>query len=448
MPAPANRRLGFPVSKLNWPFSRDAALNVVKAEGAHLFTATGQAVLDAAGGAVVANVGHGRQRVVDALAKATADTTYVVPPWVTPGRQAMVEVLERDWLPEGITRMHITSGGSEAAEAAVKLAFMHHAARGDLGRRKILSRDISYHGATLMTTAISGHWARRQGLEQALPDHPKAPTAQPLRCPLGTHHPQAGDHYVVAMAEVIEREGPQSIAALIVEPITGASGGAIVPPEDYWPKVRDLCDEHGILLIFDEVMTGFGRTGLPFGHQHWPVAPDLLVGGKGMAGGYAPLGGVFATEAIGTAIDAAGYNVMFHTFGAHPGACAAAAEVLSIMAEENLVERARQLGDRLATRLKEAFSNHPHVAESRGRGLLQGIEIVADRGTLAPFPKTDQIAARVVQAALGRGVFFYAGGTGEFRDAILLGPPFIVTENEIDTMAEVLREAVDEVVGC
>ncbi|MXW50696.1 MAG: aspartate aminotransferase family protein [Gammaproteobacteria bacterium] len=436
------------MSTLNWPFSQDAALNIVKAEGAHLFTETGQAVLDAAGGAVVTNVGHGRQRVVEALAKATAETTYVVPPWITPGRQAMVEALERDWLPEGISRMHITSGGSEAVESAVKLVFMHHAAQGDLGRRKILSRDISYHGATFTTTAISGHWARRQGLEQALPDHPKAPTAHPLRCPLGAHHPQAGDHYVEAMVEVIEREGPDSIAALIVEPITGASGGAIVPPEDYWPKVRDLCDEHGILLVFDEVMTGFGRTGLPFGHQHWPVTPDLLVGGKGMAGGYAPLGGVFTTEAIGASIDAAGYSLMFHTFGAHPGACAAAAEVLAIMVEEDLVKRARQLGERLATRLQEAFSNHPHVAESRGRGLLQGIEIVADRSTLAPFPKADQVAARVVKAALDRGVFFYAGGTGEFRDVILLGPPFIVTEGDIDTMAAVLREAVDEVAGC
>ncbi len=436
------------MSKLNWPFSRDAALHIVKAEGAHLFTESGQAVLDAAGGAVVANVGHGRKRVVDALAKATAETTYVVPPWITPGRRAIVEALERDWLPEGITRMHITSGGSEAVESAVKLVFMHHAAQGDLARRKILSRDISYHGATFMTTAISGHWARRQGLEQALPDHPKAPTAHPLHCPLGAHHPEAGDHYVDAMAEVIEREGPESIAALFVEPITGASGAAIVPPEDYWPKVRSLCDEHGILLVFDEVMSGFGRTGLPFAHQHWPVSPDLLVGGKGMAGGYAPLGGVFTTEAIGASIDAAGYNVMFHTFGAHPGACAAAAEVLSIMVEENLVERARQLGDRLAMRLQEAFSNHPHVAESRGRGLLQGIEIVADRGTLTPFPKADQVAAQVVQAALRRGVFFYTGGTGEFRDAVLLGPPFIVTDSDIDTMAAVLREAVDEVVGC
>ena len=436
------------MSKQNWPYSRNAALNIVKAEGAHLVTDAGQAILDAAGGAVVANVGHGRQRVVDALAKATAETTYVVPTWVTPSRQAMVEALERDWLPPSLTRTHITSGGSEAVESAVKLAFMHHAAQGDLGRRKILSRDISYHGATFTTTAISGHWGRRQGLEQALQDHPKAPTAHPLRCALGAHHPDAGDYYVDAMAEVIEREGPETIAALIAEPITGASGGAIVPPEDYWPKVRDLCDAHGILLVFDEVMTGFGRTGLPFGHQHWPVAPDILVGGKGMAGGYAPLGGVFTTEAIGASIDAAGYSLMFHTFGAHPGACAAAVEVLSIMVEESLVERAGQLGKRLATRLREAFSNHPFVAETRGRGLLQGIEIVADRSTLEPFPMADQIAVRIVQAALKRGVFFYAGGTGEFRDAVLLGPPFVVTEADIDTMAAVLREAVDEVVGC
>ena len=431
----------------NWPFTRGPYPHIVRAEGAHLHTDAGQAILDAAGGAVVANVGHGRKRVVEALARATEATAYVVPPWLTPARQALVDALEGHWLPPAFRRIHITSGGSEAVEAALKLALFFHAAHGRKQRTKILSRTPSYHGTTLAATAVSGHAARRLGLEHTVQPHPKAPTAWPLRCPLGPHHPDAGDHYADALAEVIDAEGPQTIAALLAEPITGASGGAIVPPDDYWPKVRQLCDAHGILLIFDEVMTGFGRTGASFGHQHWPVTADIIVGGKGLAGGYAPLGGVFTTEAIGAAIDAAGYNLMFHTFAAHPGACAAAAETLAILIEEDLIARAKTAGERLARRLQEAFSNHPHVAEARGLGLLQAIEIVADRGTLAPFPQAADVTNRVVQAALRRGVFYYAGGTGEVRDIICMGPPFTVANQDIDRMAEVLRDAVDEVVG-
>src|SRR5262249_17237580 len=155
----------------------------------------------------------------------------------------------------------------------------------------------------------------------------------PLRCPLGPHHADAGRFYADALEATIASEGADTIAAFLAEPITGSSGGAIVPPDDYWPRVRRICDAHGILLIFDEVMTGFGRTGLKFGHQDWPVEPDVFVGGKGLGGGYAPIAGVYATAPIADAIAHAGMNVMFHTFGAHPASCAAAEEVLRIMSD-------------------------------------------------------------------------------------------------------------------
>ena len=192
-------------------------------------------------------------------------------------------------------------------------------------------------------------------------------------------------------------------------------------------------------------MTGFGRTGKPFGYQHWDLEPDILVGGKGMAGGYAPLGGVFAKEAIGEAIDGAGYGMMFHTFGAHPGACAASAEVLRIMADDGLVERCARMGAVLKAKLTNAFSNHPHVAEVRGLGLLQAIELVADRDKMTPYAEAEQVADRVVASALAGGAFFYGGGTGEFRDAVCMGPPFTVTEEELDVLVETLFNAVNEV---
>ena len=258
-------------------------------------------------------------------------------------------------------------------------------------------------------------------------------------------HPEAGAYYAEQVRDTIIRLGPQSVAAFLAEPITGSSGGAIVPPADYWSRVRAICDEYGVLLILDEVMTGFGRTGLEFGYQHWDITPDILVSGKGLAGGYAPLGGVFAGDTIAHTIESAGFHVMFHTFGAHPAACAAAAEVLTILVEEKLVARAAQMGALLQARLRETFAGHPHVAEARGLGLLQAIEIVADRESLTPYPESARIATRVVAAGLKHGVFYYAGGTGEVRDIVCLGPAFIITTDEVETMVNVLRQAVDEV---
>jgi len=192
-------------------------------------------------------------------------------------------------------------------------------------------------------------------------------------------------------------------------------------------------------------MTGFGRTGKAFAYQHWNIEPDILVSGKGLAGGYAPIGGVYATEAVGSTIQAAGMNVMFHTFGAHPAACAAAAEVLNIMAEEQLVAQAASKGRRLKQLLKQAFDQHPHVAEVRGRGLLLAIEVVKDRESLEPYPESDSVSTRIVSQALGKGVFFYGGGTGEVRDIVCMGPAFIVEDAQLETMTEVLLQAVNEI---
>ncbi len=435
------------MTDLDWPFIPGKMPEIVRAEGVYLEDAGGRRILDAAGGAIVCNIGHGRERVVARVAEATRDTSYVVPPWITPSRRALVEVLQAHWLPEPLRHIHLTSGGSESVESAVKIALQYHAARGQPERGLIVVRSPSYHGTTLTTAALSGHAARKRGLESALTTHPVVPAPYPLRCPLGSDHPQMGAWYAARLEDAIRNAGPDRVAAFLAEPITGSSGGAIVPPDDYWPEVRKICDRHGVLLILDEVMTGFGRTGRPFGYQHWPVTPDILVSGKGLAGGYAPLGGVFTTAAVGEAIRDAKMNVMFHTFGAHPAACAAAAEVLTILVEEDLTQRARTMGELLARRLQEVLGQHPHVAEIRGRGLLQAVEIVRDRDTLTPYEEADNVANRIVARALARGVFFYGGGTGEFRDMVCLGPPFIIDETHVETMVTTLAAAIDAVCG-
>ncbi len=433
------------MSDVHWPFIPAAMPEIVSTDDVYLVDASGRRILDAAGGAIVTNIGHGRERVVAKVAEATRETTYVVPPWLTPSRRALVEALESHWLPPELPHIHLTSGGSESVESAVKLALQYHVARGEPERSLVIARSPSYHGTTLATASLSGHAARKRGLESFLTTHPVVPTPYPLRCPLGRNHPDMGAWYAQTLEDTIRHAGAERVAAFLAEPITGASGGAIVPPDDYWPRVREICDRYGVLLIIDEVMTGFGRTGKPFGYQHWDVMPDILVGGKGLAGGYAPLGGVFASSAIGEAIRSAGMNVMFHTFGAHPAACAAAAEVLTILVEENLTERAAEMGALLAARLEDALGQHPHVAEVRGRGLLLAVEIVRDRETLTPFDESDAIASKVVGKALEAGVFFYGGGTGEFRDMVCMGPPFTIQPEHVETMVSSLTAAIDAV---
>ena len=435
------------MSNTQWNFLKGRSFSIAKAEGACLYTSEGQEIIDVAGGAIVCNVGHGRRQVAAAVWRATLDYSYVVPPWLTPSRESLIESLRKDWLPESFTRAHFTSGGSESNEAAIKLALHYQQAIGQFQRTKIIGRSISYHGTTLATASISGHPKRKKGLESALPKFCEVASPYPLRCPLGRFHENTGSYYANLLQEEIETQGPENVAAFLAEPITGTSGGAIVPPEDYWPKVREICDRYGVILVMDEVMTGFGRTGSKFGYQHWPIEPDILVGGKGLAGGYAPLGGVFATEKIGSAIESAGFQVMFNTFGAHPAACAAATEVLNIMQEENLVESAKVKGEYLLERLNDSLSQHPNLGEVRGKGLLAAVELVKDRETLEHFPEELSITDKIVSRGLKKGVFFYGGGTGNVRDLVCFGPTFTITESQLDQVVDTFIDCVNDVIG-
>ncbi len=313
-------------------------------------------------------------------------------------------------------------------------------------RWKILGRDLSYHGTTLGTLAVGGHTKRRRGFEPLLTPHPRVPACYCLRCPLGGSYPTCRVACADAVADVIEREGPESVAAVVAEPVVGSTAGALAPPPEYWPRLREICDRYGILLVADEVMTGFGRTGRRFAVEHWGVTPDVLVAGKGLAGGYAPIGGVYATEAVVAPLAERGEELMYYTFGAHPSACAVADTVLEILEREDLVRRAATLGERL-TKALAPLSRHPNVAEVRGLGLLQAVEIVRDRGSLEPFPAEVGMGMRVVVQGMLRGVFFYPGGCDPARDVIVLGPPFILGDEEIELIARVLPESIDAAVA-
>jgi adenosylmethionine-8-amino-7-oxononanoate aminotransferase len=417
-----------------------------RTDGMYLITPDGRKILDAAGGAIVANIGHGRREVAEAYARALSDATYVVPPFATESRVRLVQRLRERWLPEGLTRVLFTSGGSESMDAAIRLARQHHLSAGRPRRWKVIGRDLSYHGITLATLAIGGHTKRRAGFEPWFPELPKAPAPYCLRCKLGKHYPDCALACATELEQFIEREGADSIAAFVAEPIIGSTAGAVVPPDEYWPTIADICRRYEILLIADEVMTGFGRTGRRFAVEHWKVPPDILVGGKGLAGGYAPMGAVFAREEVVAPIAARGDELMFYTFSAHPACCAAADTVLDIMEREGLVDRAAEMGRKLRRRLA-ALESHPNVAEIRGRGLLLGVELVKDRDTLEPFPETDRLPLKVVMAGLAEGVFFYPGGCDPARDVILLGPPFIIEDEHIEQIVTSLATAIDAAVG-
>ena len=387
---------------------------IVRSEGVELFTDDGRSIIDAAGGAVVNNIGHGRPEVADAVAGAMRKLDYVVPTWPTPSRLALTELLAERWLPEGIDHVFFAGGGSEANDTAVRVARLHHLSRGEERRHKVIGRIPSYHGSTLATLSIGGHEARRDGFEPLLSEYPRVPWDD-----------------ADALAGAIEAAGPDTVAAFIAEPVVGAAGGALIAPPDYWARVTEVCREHGVLVIADEVMTGFGRTGLRWGHQHDGWRPDILVAGKGLGGGYAPLSVVAATEQVVGPIVEAGRNVMFFTYSAHDASCAGALAVLDIMEREHLVDRAARMGDRLRRALDDALSGHPSVVEVRGRGLMIGVEL-------------DGVASGdVVAAALARGMWVYPAGSGPaVNDGLLFAPPMVIEDHHVDRIAEVTRNAV------
>ncbi len=390
---------------------------MVATEGIELILDDGRRVIDAAGGAVVTNIGHGRHEVADAVASAMRTIDYVVPTWATPHRVALVERLADRWLPDGFDHVYFAGGGSEATDTAVRVARSYHLARGDERRYKVLARIPSYHGATVTTLAIGGHMARRAGLDPLLAEWPKVPWND------------AG-----ALATAIEAAGPDTVAAFMAEPVIGASAGALVADDDYWQQIMEVCRHYGILFIADEVMTGFGRTGRTWGHQHDPVQPDILVSAKGLGGGYVPMSMVSASNHVLDTISEAGGSVMFFTYSGPDAMCAGALAVLDIMEREGLVARAAEMGDYLQSSLRAALGDHQRVSEVRGRGLMVGVELAGVSAVTA------------VDACVERGMWVYPAGSGPaVADALLFAPPLTVAADEIDRIVAITVDALDAV---
>jgi adenosylmethionine-8-amino-7-oxononanoate aminotransferase len=422
-------------------------LRIDRAEGPWLYTSDGRRILDAGTGAVVVNIGQGRAELAQVAAEQVKRLNYIVPVWSSAARERLVERLTA-WTPAGLNRFFFTSGGSEAVEAALKFAIMYQKAKGRPQKHKIISRWFSYHGNTLAALSIGGNIGRRADYEHVLLQWPHIGPPFCYRCPWGRTYPGCDIDCAIALEQEIVKQGPDSVAAFIAEPMMGATGGAVPPVSEYWPKLAEICRRYEVLLIADEVMTGFGRTGLPFAVDHWKVKPDVLIGGKGLTGGYLPMGMIAVDEKLVEECEQAGADFMFYTYSAHPLACAIADKVLEIMEREHLVERAAVIGARLGAQLKEQLSGHPMVGDIRGTGLFWGVEVVRDKTEKVPYAPQLRITNRLIGAALQRGLFIYptsgmAGNAG--GDGVMVTPPFVIGPPEIDYIVANLRTALDEV---
>ena len=420
--------------------------------GVWLIDAEGREVLDGSGGAAVSCLGHQHPRVLDAMARQAGKLTYAHSSFFT--TEAAEELAEElvGHEPGGLAYAYLVSGGSEAIEAALKMARQYFLEIGQPQRTRFIARRQSYHGNTLGALAAGGNAWRRKPYKPLLADAFSHVTpAFAYREKRADETEEGFVHRLVAELEAeFQRLGPDTVAAFVAEPVVGATAGCVPAPEGYFRAVRALCDRHGALLILDEVMCGMGRTGTLHAWEQEGIAPDIQAIAKGLGGGYQPIGATLASGRVVDALrDGSGAFQHGHTYLGHPMACAAALAVQRVIREDRLLGRVATMGDLLEQRLTERFGNHHYVGDIRGRGLFRAIEIVANRARKTPFAPALKLHARIKRAALARGLACYpAGGTvdGACGDHVLLAPPYIVSAQDIDMIVDRLGAAVDDVI--
>tara|TARA_E500000318_G_scaffold45484_3_gene43009 strand:- start:155 stop:1483 length:1329 start_codon:yes stop_codon:yes gene_type:complete len=436
---------------MNHVFHRSAVATypvATSGEGVYIKDTTGKSYLDASGGAAVSCLGHSDKRVIDAI-KAQLDEI----PFAHSGFFSN-EPMERlaDHLiaraPGDLDRVYFVSGGSEAVEAALKMARQYFMEIGQPERHKIIARKQSYHGNTLGALAVGGNEWRREQFRPLLIDITHVSPCYAYR---GRQDDESEETYGQRVADeleaAIQEHGPETVAAFVCEPVVGATLGAVPPVPGYLKRIREICDRHGILLIFDEVMCGMGRTGYLFACEEDGVAPDLLTIAKGLGAGYQPIGATLVSKKIFEAIrDGSGFFQHGHTYMGHPAACAGALAVQHVIEDDGLLDKVRVMGEKLKTALEERFGNHPHVGDIRGRGLFIGIELVEDRASKQSFDPDLKLHAKVKANAMANGLMCYPmGGTidGRVGDHVLLAPPFIIDDSHVAEIVEKLGAAVE-----
>mgnify|MGYP006274718033 CR=1 FL=1 len=424
---------------------------VAAGDGCYLIDTDGRRYLDASGGAAVSCLGHSPRPVIEA-AKAQLDRiAYAHTGFFTSEPAETLADFLAARAPGDLDRVYFVSGGSEATEAAIKLARQYFLETGEGARRHVIARWQSYHGNTLGALAAGGNRWRRGQFEPMLTPamHHIAPCHHWRWGEPGESAEAYGCRVADALDAKIRELGPETVAAFICEPVVGATMGAVPPAPGYLARIREICDAHGVLLIFDEVMCGMGRTGRLFACEEWDVAPDMLCIAKGLGAGIQPIGATLCSAAIYRAIEeGSGFFQHGHTYIGHPTACAAALAVMHEIEGQGLLARVRETGERLHAALVAAFADHPAVGDIRGRGLFRGVELVSDKATKAPFDPREHVAARLKKAAFAEGLMVYPGGgtiDGRSGDHVLIAPPFILGKAQIGEITEKLGRAMDAV---
>ena len=416
----------------------------MRGEGAWIETDDGRRFIDGAGGAIVVNIGLGDAEIAKIVAEQLERLPYAhASQFTTEVMEAYAEELS-PFLPVEDPLVYPVSGGSEAVETAFKMARAYHLARGDEGRSTILARWGSYHGNTRGALDASGRMPLRAPYLPWLGQAIHLPPVYEYRCPMMQHPNNCAAAHAEELERIIVEEGPETVAAFIAEPIGGATTGATVPPDGYWEAVVEVCHRYGVLVIADEVMTGFGRTGRWFGMDHFDAQPDLMTAGKGAASGYWPLGLTVASGDVGRTVAESGFVHGF-TYSHHPAGAAVGREVLRRLVDGDLVAAAAQQGERLRNGLTAELGDDAIVGDVRGIGMMVAVELVRDRGSKESFPRSERVTERVLAAAKERGLILYPStgcADGEVGDLVMFGPAFIVSDDLVDEMVERTADAI------
>ncbi|MEQ8340886.1 MAG: aspartate aminotransferase family protein [Marinovum algicola] len=420
----------------------------VGGEGCYLIDADGKRYLDGSGGAAVSCLGHGDTEVVEAV-KAQLDRLAFAHTgfFTSEPAEELADLLIAN-APEGIDRVYLVSGGSEATEAAIKLARQYWVEKGEPQRGKLIARKQSYHGNTIGALSAGGNEWRRAQFGPLLLDVSHIDPCYEYRL---RHEGESPEEYGRRAADALEAEiqrlGPENVMGFMAEPVVGATAGALAPAPGYFQRIREICDCHGVLLILDEVMCGMGRTGTLFACEQDGVRPDILCVAKGLGAGYQPIGAMLCTaEIYDTIAQGSGFFQHGHTYMGHPAAAAAGKAVVSAILDRGLLPRVQEMGEKLHAKLTDRFGQHPHVGDIRGRGLFRAIELVEDRDSKEPFDPARGLAARIKKAAFAEGLICYPmSGTldGRRGDHVLLAPPFIIEEAQLDELVDKLDRAIE-----
>ncbi|MDA4135566.1 MAG: aspartate aminotransferase family protein [Thaumarchaeota archaeon] len=421
-------------------FAKDPVI-IKSASGVWYEDINGKKYLDGISGIFTVNVGHGNRRVIDAMKAQLEEITFAPPLHSTNLRALELTKLVSQLMPGDLHTLKFFSGGSESTEAAMKLARQYHKQTGNPGKYKVISRYESYHGATMGSLAASGVSKRKTPFEPFGTGyvHVFPPTC--YRCPYGLQYPECGVLCATIIEKVVKQEDPSTVSAIIVEPI-GNTGGVVTPPLEYFKIIREICDKYNILLIHDEIITGFGRTGEMFASQTFKTTPDIICMGKGMSSGYAPVGAIAISDRIAQAFYGRGdENKQFnhgHTFGANPLSAAAAIASVSEIKDRNLPEKGKKAGERVWRRLEE-MKSLGIVGDIRGKGLFIGVEFVKNPGTKEQFADGLNLGLKIGKIALKKGLFLRSD-----PHWIAFAPPLIISDDEVDTMMDIFSESTKE----